>query len=146
MQTEDLIVKAVDTLSGSMRDTMRKFREEADVGELFNLTFTQLHYLHAVRELDSPTFSELAEKFNVQKSTITAIIGKLIQRDYLYKVQSQHDLRVFHIRLTEKGERLIKYENLGYQQFAKTITKNLNDDEKNQFAKLLNRMIDTISL
>lgn len=144
MQAEDIIVKAIDKLSRSMSETMRKFKED-NVGELFNLTFTQLHYLHAVDELKEPTFSDLAEKFNVQKSTVTAIISKLSQRDYLYKIQSKDDLRVFHIRLAEKGKRVIEYEDLGYRHFAQTITKKLNDDEKRQFAVLLNKMVDSIS-
>lgn len=145
MQTEDMIVKAIDKLSCSMGEMLKKFKEEEDIGDLFNLTFTQLHYLHAVNELNEPTFSDLAEKFNVQKSTVTAIISKLSQRDYLYKFQSEDDLRVFHIRLTEKGMRLIEYEDLGYRHFAQTITKNFNDDEKTQFAALLSKMVDSIS-
>ncbi|MBP2642473.1 MAG: transcriptional regulator, MarR family [Firmicutes bacterium] len=145
MQIEDIIVKAIDKLSRSMSETIRRFKENEDVGELFNLTFTQLHYLHAVSELNGPTFSDLAEKFNVEKSTVTAIISKLTQRGYLYKVQSTNDLRVFHIYLAEKGKRLIEYEGRSYQRFAQTITENLSDEEKLQFAVLLNKMEDSIS-
>ncbi|WP_378956629.1 MarR family winged helix-turn-helix transcriptional regulator [Pelosinus sp. sgz500959] len=138
MLVEDLIVKAIDVLSQSMRQVMRKYKEESpEESELFNLTITQLHYLYAIREMRNPTYTELAQKFNVQKSTVTVTINKLIQRDYIYKTQSVDDLRVFHLQLSPKGQRLMEIEDQGYRQFATQITACLDDSQKEEFAKLL---------
>lgn len=144
METEALIVKYINILSETMRQSMQKYKEEADSRDLFNLTITQLHYLHAIEEMDSPTFRQLVEKFNVQKSTVTDIINRLIKRDLVFKKQSDEDLRVFHIYLTEKGEELLAVENMGYYHFARKVAKCLEEDQKNQFTEILRKIVREI--
>ena len=130
MATEDVIVKAIDVLSDSMRECMRKYKEETPHSkELFNLTITQLHYLHAIREMSHPTITELAEKFGVQKSTVTVAINKLSQREFIDKTSSESDLRVVHVSLSVKGKRLIEVEDKGYYQFASHIIEVLDEKE-----------------
>jgi Transcriptional regulators len=140
MEAEALIVKYIDMLSETMRQSMRKYKEETDSGELFNLTITQLHYVHAIKDMDGPTFKQLVEKFNVQKSTVTEIVNRLIKRDIVFKKQSAEDLRVFHIYLTEKGKELLAIESQGYYHFAQKMTKCLEDDQKQQFTALLEKI------
>lgn len=137
METEALIVRYIDSLSKTMRQSMQKYKQEAVSTDLFNLTITQLHYLHAISELENPTFGQLAEKFTVQKSTVTDIVGRLIKRDIVYKQQSAEDLRVFHLYLTDKGKELLAIENDGYYQFAQKMTKCLDEQQKQQFTELL---------
>ncbi|HWR42109.1 MarR family winged helix-turn-helix transcriptional regulator [Sporomusa sp.] len=144
MEAEALIVKYIDILSESMRQSTRKYKEEANGGELFNLTITQLHYLHAINEMDGPTFKQLVEKFNVQKSTVTDIVNRLIKRNMVYKQQSEEDLRVFHLYLAEKGKELLAIESMGYYHFACRMTKCLADDETRQFTELLRKIVTDI--
>ncbi|SDE66766.1 hypothetical protein SPACI_044390 [Sporomusa acidovorans DSM 3132] len=146
MPTEDTIVKAITILSDSMRESMRKYKESTPASrELFNLSITQLHYLHAVREHNNPTITELAEIFGVQKSTVTVAINKLLERDFIEKLPSTNDLRVNHIRLSAKGKRLIQLEDEGYYQFAKHIMATLDETERETFALLLNKVTDNIT-
>ncbi|HEY3426875.1 MAG TPA: MarR family transcriptional regulator [Negativicutes bacterium] len=141
MATEDVIVKAINVLSESMRECMRKYKEETpDSKELFNLTITQLHYLHAIREMDNPTITELAEKFGVQKSTVTVAINKLLQREFIDKTPSESDLRVVHISLSVKGKRLIQIEDRGYYHFASQIMEALDETERETFAYILSKV------
>ena len=141
MATEDLIVKAINILSDEMRLCMRKHKEQVAEGtELFNLSITQLHYLHAIKERIAPTITELAEIFGVQKSTVTVAVNKLLQRGFLEKNASQSDLRVVHVSLAEKGKRLIEIEDQGYYQFAGQVIQSLTEAEKTQFVKLLHKI------
>jgi len=143
MATEDIIVKAINVLSESMRECMRKYKEETpNSKELFNLTITQLHYLHAIRERGNPTITELAEKFGVQKSTVTVAINKLLERGFIEKISSESDLRVVHISLAAKGKRLIEIEDMGYYQFAGHIMESLDETERETFACLLSKVTD----
>lgn len=143
MATEDVIVKAINVLSESMRECMRKHKEQtAESKELFNLTITQLHYLHAIRERSNPTITELAEQFGVQKSTVTVAINKLLQREFIEKTSSASDLRVVHVSLSEKGEKLISIEDRGYYLFARQIMESLDESESETFAYLLGKVLD----
>jgi len=143
MSTEDVIVKAMNVLSESMRECMRKCKAGIpDSKELLNLTITQLHYLHAIRERGSPTITELAENFGVQKSTVTIAINKLLQRKFIEKTSSAIDLRVVHVSLSVKGKRLIEIEDMGYYQFASHIMEALDETERETFACLLSKVIN----
>jgi DNA-binding MarR family transcriptional regulator len=142
---EELIVRYINILSDSMRQSMQKFKQEAGGSELFNLTITQLHYIHAIQELQGPTLTDLVERFNVQKSTVTAAVNRLVERKYAYKVQSDQDLRVYHIYLSEQGKQLLELENRGYYNFASKMTDCLTDSEKQAFAQILNKVIQGIS-
>ncbi|MDF2565970.1 MAG: transcriptional regulator, MarR family [Massilibacillus sp.] len=141
MSTEDVIVKAINILSESMRECMRKHKEKTpDSRDLFNLSITQLHYLHAIREKANPTITELAEIFGVQKSTVTVAINKLLERQFIEKTASKTDLRVVHITLSEKGKRLIEIEDMGYYQFASQVMEALDETEIESFAFLLTKV------
>jgi DNA-binding MarR family transcriptional regulator len=146
MATKDVIVKAINVLSDSMRECMRKHKEQTpNSQELFNLSITQLHYLHAIRERTNPTISELAEIFGVQRSTVTVAVNKLLQRGFVEKFSSQSDLRVVYVCLSEKGKHLIQIEDLGYYQFADLIMETLDETERKTFTFLLNKVTNNIT-
>ena len=138
---ETYIVKYINVLSEFMRQSVRNYKESADSKDLFNLTITQLHYLHAIEELEAPTFKQIVEKFKVQKSTVTDIVNRLIARNLVYKKQSDEDLRIFNLYLTEKGKELLKMESQGYYYFANKMTKCLDEDEKQLFLRLLEKIV-----
>lgn len=141
---EELIVGYINKLSESMRKSMQKYKLEAGDSELFNLTITQLHYIHAINELNGPTLSDLVARFHVQKSTVTAAVNRLVERKFVYKQQSQEDLRVYHLYLTEQGKELLAIETEGYYNFAAQMTACLTDFEKQVFAQLLNKVSEKI--
>ena len=141
---ETYIVKYINVLSEFMRQSVRNYKESADSKDLFNLTITQLHYLHAIEELEAPTFKQIVEKFKVQKSTVTDIVNRLIARNLVYKKQSDEDLRIFNLYLTEKGKELLKIESQGYYYFANKMTKCLDEDEKQLFLRLLEKIVKEI--
>lgn len=146
MQQEDVIVKAIAIISDSMRESMRRYKEATQTSqELFNLSITQLHYLHAIKERANVTITELAEIFGVQKSTVTVTVNKLLQSGFIEKLTSQDDLRVIYVSLTEQGKKIIELEDTGYRQFAASILAMLNKEEQATFTYLLNKVTNTIT-
>ena len=144
MELEELIVQYIDMLSASMRQSVRDYRELHATDELLKLSITQLHYLHAIKEIDNVTFRDLVAKFHVQKSTVTDSVNRLIKAGLVCKKQSAEDLRVFHLYLTEKGRELLSLENQGYYKFAQKMTACLTEQEKKQFAQVLQKISDEL--
>jgi len=146
LQQEDVIVKAIAIISDAMRDSMRRYKENTQTSqELFNLSITQLHYLHAIKERTNITVTELAELFGVQKSTVTVTVNKLLQSGFIEKLTSQDDLRVVYVSLTEQGKKIIELEDTGYRQFAASILAMLDKEEQATFTYLLNKVTNTIT-
>ena len=144
MELEQLIVQYIDRLSVSMRQSVRDYREMQGTNDLLKLSITQLHYLHAIKEIEQATFRDLVAKFHVQKPTVTDNINRLIKSGLVCKKQSAEDLRVFHLYLTEKGQDLLRLENQGYYIFAQKMTACLSEEEKRQFAQVLQKISDTL--
>lgn len=75
------------------------------VGELTNdeLTKEQFNMLGMIHERQSCTSTELAEVFMVCKSSITAIINRLVDRGFVQRTSNPHDRRQINLSLTESG-------------------------------------------
>ncbi len=109
--------------------------------ELAELSMKQLVYLDAIASLDHPTFSDLAHRLGVSKPSVTAIVGKLLQKGYVEKIQSSEDRRAFYVLLTEKGKALSQmHENL-HRRIAEHFIHALDEHELHQFARLLSKAL-----
>lgn len=109
--------------------------------ELAELSMKQLVYLDTIARLDHPTFSNLAKSLGVSKPSVTAIVGKLLQKGYVEKVQSAEDRRAFYVLLTEKGQALSLLHDNIHRRIAEHFTRALDEHELHQLARLLNKAL-----
>jgi DNA-binding MarR family transcriptional regulator len=135
---EKSLLEFVNTLDLSLK----KIQE--DVGVAFGvskLTINQFRYLDAVYELGDPTITEIAERLQITKASVTSGIHKLIQLGYVTKAQSDQDKRVFHVYLSESGERMIAAKYRAVQAYVAFIRRALTDQEARQFEETLNKLV-----
>jgi DNA-binding MarR family transcriptional regulator len=140
-KAEELLLGCIERLSETMRQSMRVYRKEPEYGALFHLTITQLHYLHSIDARPAVTASELAEYFQVKKSTVTNIIGRLVKQGYVIRRQSLSDGRIFHLSLTAEGHQLLQLEKQGYGSFAKQAVAALSAAEQAELRALLAKIM-----
>ena len=123
--------------------SLKKFQDE--IGEnsgISNLTINQYNYIDAIYMLGIPTITEIANKLNITKASVTTGIIKLIKMGYVIKTQSSEDKRVFHVSLTEAGKRLIKAKYQVLKEYGEFISASLSDDEARQFEKTLIKLVN----
>ena len=75
-QTIEMITRLMGTLEAEA------FAQE----EFSELSMRQLLYLETITQLGSPTFSELAQKLEVTKPSVTALVQRLIKMGYVKKI------------------------------------------------------------
>lgn len=96
---------------------------------------TALHFNEG--QLKMHQISDLVGK---DKSTVTVLVNRLIDRDYILKEKSQLDKRVTYIKLTEKGkaiqEDFIKMSN----QIEKIAFEDFSDEEIKLFKSYMDRL------
>lgn len=84
--------------------------------------------------------NEISKQVSKDKSTITVLVNRLIERDYLVKEKSKLDKRVAYISLTEKS---MKLENL-FREISDEVRsvayEGFTESEKETFISLLNRI------
>jgi len=105
-----------------------------------DLTLTQMNYLETIYQLQNPNLTELASELNLTKPTVKVAIDKLIEKDYIYRVQSDEDRRSAHLHLTEKGKVINQMHDEAHKQMAKIITMNLNVAEQEKLVMLLEKV------
>ncbi|ACL69163.1 MarR family winged helix-turn-helix transcriptional regulator [Halothermothrix orenii] len=138
MGTQDSLIEVIEKLSAMMGE----FEDRAlNSDELADLTVKQLHYLDVIKKYKKPTFTDLAEEMGVTKPTVTLAVNKLINQGYVKKVQSAEDRRVYHLLLTEMGERVVDVHDKAHRDFARQFMKCLNDEELNQLVTIFKKVV-----
>ncbi len=114
--------------------------EELKKDSLFkNLTSRQLYCIELIKDAGNPSLSELAQKMNIAKASISVMIDRLEKQNYLFKVTSDQDRRSAHIHLTEKGEKAATLHTDIHSKIANIITSEMTASEKKHFSELLNK-------
>jgi len=132
------LIKIIAELSNIIGNTEEAAKEQFN---LQNLTITQMHYLETINLLDNPNITELALRLKLSKPTVKVAVDKLIERDYVLKIQSDADRRSAHLHLTEKGKLMNQMHDYAHVSIAELISKKLNKDEMITFEELLLKIL-----
>jgi len=134
---------------GKLEEMMAKLsaymgRMEEEAKEQYNfkeLTLTQMHYLETISELENPNLTELAVAMKLTKPSVTVLVDKLIEKELIYKIQSDADRRSTHLHLTERGKLINQMHEYAHRRMAEEIEKKISLDEVPQLIALLEKII-----
>ncbi|UPA32029.1 MarR family transcriptional regulator [Terrisporobacter glycolicus] len=97
--------------------------------------------LTALFESDKPlTMKEISNKIGKDKSTVTALVNKLISLGYIQKEKSISDKRVTYIKLTQNARNIEDSFNRISSQVRQTAYNNFTEEEKKEFLRLLKKL------
>lgn len=86
------------------------------------------------------TMAEIAEKIGRDKSTVTALVEKLVRLGYVAKERDTADARVVYVTLTHKGNELKPM----FEKISNTILNvfylNISQNEKEELIRILNKI------
>ena len=82
----------------------------------FNIT--DYYYLTTIYNMDNPNLGEVAEKLKITKPAISALVKRLTKHELIEKIKSDEDGRIYYLRVTEKGVKIIEGDNAVYAQFT----------------------------
>ncbi|EXG83198.1 MarR family winged helix-turn-helix transcriptional regulator [Saccharibacillus sacchari] len=71
-----------------------------------DLTNDQYYLLQHIMQFGPRTSSELADTFKVVKSSITAIVTRLVDRGLIERTRSEEDRRTVYLSLTDRGQQI----------------------------------------
>lgn len=108
---------------------------------LNNLTHSQMHYLETISRFGNPNITELSVTLRLSKPTVKVSIDKLIEKDFVFKIQSDADRRTAHLHLTEKGKLINQMHDYAHKRIAETINRKLDKTELAQLVNLLSKVL-----
>ncbi|MBN1951683.1 MAG: MarR family transcriptional regulator, partial [Bacteroidales bacterium] len=112
--------------------------------EIEGLSVKQLQCIELIYKMENPGLSELAEKLRITKPSVTAMIDKLEEHEYVLRVKSDFDRRSAHVHLTEKGKVAGQLHDKLHQKIARNLTKGLSESEKEIMVVLLNKAMQSL--
>ncbi|MEY9094644.1 MarR family winged helix-turn-helix transcriptional regulator [Paenibacillus sp. RC84] len=111
------------------------------------LTQEQYATLRYLQRRGQCTSSELAEIFCVGKSSITAIITRLVDKELITRLPDDKDRRVTYLALTDKGTAAVNEMRLRIQELLAGVIKHFDGQEAiafiETFEKLANVLMQT---
>jgi len=129
------IISVLSNMIGQMEEASK------EQFNLSSLTHTQLHYLENINSLGNPNITELAIQLKLSKPTVKVTVDKLIEKNYIFKVQSDEDRRSAHIHLTEKGKLINQMHDYAHRRIAEFLSQKLNKEELDELILLLNKVL-----
>ena len=130
MSNNKNFIEIIEILSSKMEEIEIRVIEKS---EFSKLTHKQIYYLFVIDEMHNPTLTELAQRLDLSKPSVTAIVTRLIDAGYITKVQSDEDRRCAHLHMTQQGSKISRLHDQIHQIIAEYLTKNLTTTDKKQF-------------
>ena len=121
-------------MKSSTADDVERF------GQLSDFTPVEINLLSMVGNRKDMLLREFLEIVKIPKSTLTSIVNRLEQRDYLKRVINPRDKRSFGLELTDKGEQFFKLYQTYQGEMGAKILKGLDTEEQKQLVSLLKKI------
>lgn len=110
-----------------------------------DLTTEQFPTLQYIRDHKQCTSTDIAGKFGIGKSAVTAQINRLHEKGLIKRIRDNKDRRNIYLYVTAKGEELITYtEKELYGEISKHLA-NFNQEDIQTFIELLERLANIMS-
>jgi len=112
---------------------------------LKNLTSRQLYCIELIKNMQNPSLTELAEKMNIAKASISVMIERLEINNFIYKVASDTDRRTVHVHLTDEGKKASSLHTELHKRIGELLTEEMTESEKEILIVLLNKSVKSLT-
>lgn len=138
MRTRDII-----SLISKIRDSANRFiTNEMEQWGVKGLATSHGDILFVLLKNERLTMKEIAEKIGRDKSTVTALVNKLVQMGYVKKSRDDEDGRTIFVSLTAEGRKLESMFNTISDDLFSTVYKGIPQNEREEIIKILEKIKD----
>ncbi len=87
---------------------------------------------------------DIAERLDMDKPTVSGIVNRLVEKNYVEKLENPEDKRSFILRLTNKSNsKIARLERINQAVLSEAIN-GLTEEEQEAFIKTLSKIIDNL--
>jgi DNA-binding MarR family transcriptional regulator len=134
-------IKDIISLISKIRESANRFIiSEMDNWGIDGLAPSHGDILVALLKAERLTMKELAEKIDKDKSTVTALVDKLIKLGYVEKTRDIEDSRVVFVTLTRSGKALKPMFDTISEELLSVVYKDIQQSEKEELINTLTKI------
>lgn len=132
--------------------TMRRFgmlNKNCCSVEDHDISQVQSHILYELARTEGPSMQQVAETIGMDITTFSRQIQTLVKMELVEKRQSSEDKRMYHLYLTEKGDKLEDEINQQMLHYLTNVFSNISEKESVevvQSLKVLNAAMSKSSM
>jgi DNA-binding MarR family transcriptional regulator len=138
------IIEEIVRLHWSILSAMQ-FSSRPDWMEL-NMTMAQIKALFTISQGEAIPVSRIAEYLEVGQPTASHLVDKLVRQGFAGRSENPTDRRVTLVRLTSKGEDLVRRLYQGGEEQYRSWVKQLTDEERKNLLNGLQALAKAASL
>lgn len=116
------------------------FLQEALKKNNLDLTKEQLVVLKKLHDRDGLNQNELAFLTLRNKSSLTRLLVKMEQKNFIKRVQSQYDKRINEVYLTDGGREIFQKTKPTIKHIITSVEKGISIDEKQELIRILKKI------
>lgn len=129
----------IDEVGEMIQNLVRVFQLfERDQIKVHGFTTTQCYTLLEISKSGSLSMNEISEKMNLNSSTMTRILDKLVRDKYILRCKDESDKRIVIVSLTEKGIEAVSKLNNSVKAYYKRIIENIPKGQVEEILKSVN--------
>lgn len=123
---KNIEVCCVKEVGETVQRMVRNFQLfERDQIKVFGFTSSQCYCMLELLKSNGLTMNELSEKMNLNTSTMTRIVDKLVRDKYIVRERLEEDRRIVIVNLTNKGKKASLKLNKSISEYYEKIANNL---------------------
>lgn len=110
-----------------------------------NLTLRQLTVLLAIEMTDGPSQVELTDLTSIDRSTLTAIMRRLLKKGWVRRARRDQDVRTYRSWLTSRGQQIVDAARPRLEALELALLDALKQDDRERFVRSLRNTVRTLS-
>ena len=110
-----------------------------------DINFAQVQVLREIYILKGPMMSELGRETDIQLSTLTRIVDKLVQKGFVVRKADLSDRRVVRVSVTSQGRDVVKKFEEARRKKIISILEKLTSNERKKILQVLQVLHQRIS-
>jgi len=110
------------------------------------LSFIEMHLIGIAYDNPDLILKEIREYLKIPQTTLSSIIAKLEKQGIIKRVINHRDMRSFSLEVTDIGKEIRDTHKEHDFKQAEEVVFALEEDEREEFIRLLNNVADKISL
>lgn len=135
---ENTIYENFRIIVNHQRNKQREYLEK------FGLYYGQPRVLKMILDHQNITQSELVEKLNVSKESVSTSLKRLSQNNLVIKTKDETDKRIIRLSLSDKGRQVTVDSFKGIQQLNEQLFASLDEKQRSFLNDIFNQMVQLI--
>jgi len=140
MSSKYRLLEALNKFKAQKDKCHHELSKEINISEL---KIKQLHYLNVIDKHRHLTFSRFAQILGITKPSVTNIVNHLIELDCVRKRQCKNDGRIYYVELSEKGKKIVEFQNIEMERLATKIEQTLSEEDVDDFVRIVDKIVDS---